>query len=257
MCTESFWKYFFEIFEDLPRQGPGTRESTERALGMVPPLSADQRILDVGCGTGAQTLDLARACPAQIVAVDNHAAFVDALARRTAELGLADRIETRVADMHDLPFSDGSFDLIWSEGAIFIMGFAQGIAAWRRLLRPGGHLVVSEYCWFTDDPPAELVEMHFDGCPEAGDLAARRSAVAANGYRLLGEFRLPEAGWWDNFYDPMGPVLARFRERHAAKPEALAVADHCQQEIDLCRRHAGTFGYVFFVMQPGEETVRR
>ena len=126
MSDDTFWSHFHEIFEALPRQGPGDRASTERALRLLPPLTPATRVLDVGCGSGAQTLDLARATEARIVAVDNHPPFVARLERRAAELGLGARITAEVGDMHDLPFADGSFDVIWSEGAIFVIGFGIG-----------------------------------------------------------------------------------------------------------------------------------
>jgi len=252
MSTDKFWSYFYEIYEAIPRQGPGNRESTERALRLLPPLTPGQRILDIGCGSGTQTIDLAQATEAQIVAVDNHPPFVSQLAKRAAELGLKERITAQVGDMNDLHFPDGSFDLIWSEGAIFIVGFAKGLAEWRRLLAPGGYLVVSEFCWFHDNPPADLQELFIDGCSDVGDVEARRRAVTANGYRLLGDFVLPETGWWENYYVPLAESLERFRRSHAGDAEALGVASRSQHEIDLYRKHVGAFGYVFFVMQGDE-----
>ena len=250
MSEDKFWSYFYEIYEAIPRQGPGDRESTERALRLLPPLTRSQRILDIGCGAGAQTIDIARATEAQIVAVDNHAPFVAQLARRADELGLADRIAAQVGDMNDLHFPDGSFDVIWSEGAIFIVGFAKGLASWRRLLAPGGHMVVSEFCWLSDNPPAELHELFTDGCSDVGDVDARRKAIAANGYRLLGDFVLPAVGWWENYYVPLADCLERFRAAHATDPEALDVAVRSQHEIELYRKYPEYFGYVFFVMTP-------
>ena len=246
---ETFWKYFKEIFEELPRQGPGTRESTERALKSIPLLNRENRILDVGSGTGAQTIDLAKATEAHITAIDNHPAFVEKLVKRSTELGFDKRIAAQVGDMADLKFPDESFDVVWSEGAIFVIGFAQGLSSWRRLLKPGGHMVISEYCWFKDNPPKELVELHFDGCPEAGTVAARKKDIDAQGYNLIDEFVLPAAGWWENFYDPLGHVLERFREKHSGNAEALEVATRCQLEIDLCRKYSDFFGYVFFVLK--------
>jgi SAM-dependent methyltransferase len=249
MPTDKFWCYFYEIYEAIPRQGPGSRESTERALRLLPSLESRQRILDIGCGSGEQTIDLAGLTEAQIVAVDNHPPFVNQLAKRVSDLSLGAKVTPQVGDMNDLKFPTGSFDVVWSEGAIFIIGFSEGLSRWRRLLSPGGYLVVSEFCWFDDNPSAELLEMFADGDYEVGNVESRRKSIAANGYRLLGEFVLPAVCWWENYYVPLAECLGRFRERHAGNPDALAVAARSQHEIDLYEKHPGAFGYVFFIMQ--------
>ena len=248
MSASKFWSSFYEIYEALPRQGPGDRQSTEQALRLLPPLTRGHRILDIGCGAGAQTIDLARATEASIVAIDNHQPFVSRLETRAAELGLADRITAQAGDMNDLHFSDGSFDVIWCEGAIFIIGFAKGLTAWRRLIAPGGHLVVSELCWLRADRPADL-EAFFkaEGADIAG-MADRRKDIVDRGYRLVGDFVLPAVGWWDNYYVPLAATLERFRVTHAGDQEALDVAARSEHEIDLYRTYPEHFGYGFFVM---------
>ncbi|MBN2494523.1 MAG: class I SAM-dependent methyltransferase [Deltaproteobacteria bacterium] len=249
MPAENSMQYFYEIYEAMPRQGPGDSASTRQALSHLPALTREHRILDIGCGSGAQTVDLARATEAQIVAIDNHPPFIARLVERVSELGLEERVAAQVGDMCDLRFSDGSFDALWSEGAIYFIGFAQGLAAWRRLLAPGGHLVVSELCWLRDDPAVEIVDFFEAEGADVGDLAARQKAVAASGYELVCDFVLPAFGWWENYYLPLGECLARFRSAHAGEPEALGVADRSQHEIDMYKKHADSFGYVFFVMR--------
>ena len=248
---EKFWSHFFEIYEDIPRQGPGDRESTERALRMLPPLTPNQRILDIGCGSGTQTIDLARATAAQILAVDSHEAFITELLKRAADQGLGSRIQTQIGDMNSLAFPDGSFDVIWCEGAIVIISgsFAKGISTWRRLLVPGGHMIVSELCWLRDDPPTEVKAFFEAEGAAVVDMDARRKDIAENGYRLVSDFVLPSVGWWDNYYVPLGAALERFRAAHAGDDEALEVAARSQFEIDLYRGYAEHFGYGFFVMQ--------
>ena len=251
MLSDKFWNYFFEIYEAIPRQGPGDRASTEQALRLLSPLTSHHRILDIGCGSGAQTIDLARATAAQIVAVDRHEAFVTQLVKRAADQGLGARIQAQVGDMNDLAFPDGSFDVIWCEGAIVIIigSFAKGLSTWRRLLVPGGYMVVSELCWLRDDPPTE-VKAFFDAeGADVTDTGTRRKDIVAAGYRLVGDFVLPTVGWWENYYVPLGTTLERFRVAHAGNDEALEVATRSQYEIDLYRRYQEHFGYGFFVMQ--------
>lgn len=251
MSSDKFWERFYEIYEAIPRQGPGDRQSTERALRLLPPLTRGQRLLDIGCGAGAQTTDLAQATEVEIVAIDSHEPFVARTTKRAAELGLADRITAMVGDMNDLRYPDASFDVIWCEGAIFIIGFAKGLATWRRLLVPGGHLAVSELCWLKADRPADLEAFFKAEGADISDLEARRKTIVECGYRLVGDFVLPAASWWDNYYTPLTKALEHFTARYADDQAVREVAARSQHEMDLYRRYPEHFGYGFFVMQRG------
>ncbi len=191
MVPDRATELFFELFSGLPRQGPGNTASTRRALGLVPGVGARTRVLDVGCGTGAQTLVLAHGSPARIVAVDNHPPFIDALSREARRLGIADRLEARVADMRSLDFADRSFDLIWCEGAIYNVGVEAGLRDWRRLLRRNGHVALTEACWRKPDPPAECTAFWNREYPTIRDTSVLLEAAEACGYETVGHFPLP------------------------------------------------------------------
>jgi SAM-dependent methyltransferase len=249
MSQERMTELFFEMFTGLRRQGPGDEASTLRALGLVPLLGPQARILDVGCGTGAQTLVLAGHTPARIVAVDNHAPFVEELNRSIQALGLGARVEARVGDMTALDFAPGSFDLIWSEGAIFVIGFERGLREWRRLLKPDGHVAVTEAAWLRDDPPPECAAFWQREYPAICDATAHRAVIEACGYARVGDFVVPASSWWDDYYRPLEQHVAAFRTRHPGEGDALALADQIQQEIEIWRRYSDYYSYVFYVMR--------
>ena len=240
---------FFELFSGLPRQGPGTAASTRRALGLVPGVGPRTRVLDVGCGTGAQTLVLALGSPARIVAVDNHPPFIDVLNREAHRLGVADRLEARVADMRRLGFPDRSFDLIWCEGAIYNVGVEAGLRDWRRLLRCDGHVALTEVCWRKPEPPAECAAFWEREYPAIRDTDALLEAVEACGYRTVGHFPLPASAWWDDYYRPLQDNLTAFRQRHRDARDAQELADQCQNEIDIWHAHSAFYGYEFLVLR--------
>jgi SAM-dependent methyltransferase len=207
-ALEVFWK----LHADLPKQGPGSDPSTRRALALVPDLPSAARILDLGCGPGRQSLVLARETGGHVTAVDRLPAFLEQLEERAETAGLADRIETVDASMGDLAYDDESFDLLWSEGAIYNIGFEKGLNAWCRLLQPGGSLAVSELAWLSDDPPEHIRRFWNHEYPAMQSREANERAVAAAGYQLLGGFVLPEADWWDDYYRPIDSRIEALRE---------------------------------------------
>lgn len=241
--------FFYQIFESLPRQGPGTSEATRKVWGLLPNVPPDAKILDVGCGSGTQTRDLAALTTGTITAVDNHQPFLDKIDAWVRKAGMADRVKTICASMDALPFPKRSFDLIWSEGAIFIVGFEQGLKLWKPLLKKGGYMVVSDAHWFLPNPPAELAKWwEVEGyVPVSEDEMKER--VKRAGLRLVATYRLPETGWWDNYLVPLQARTAELRKTHGKNPEDTALLNALEHEADMYRKYKRWYGYSFFVMQ--------
>jgi ubiquinone/menaquinone biosynthesis C-methylase UbiE len=242
-----FWELFFEVYTALPRQGPGNCACASRALDLCQGLPPSPAILDLGCGIGAQTLHLAELTSGSIVALDHHPAWITKLKRRATERGLCDRIDARVGDMTQLVFEPESFDLIWSEGALYNIGIENALQLCRPLLRRGGHLAFSDAVWKGADPPAEVrASFDFD-YPSMGWAADILEIIVRCGYELRGHFTLPDEAWWDDFYTPMTIRVTQLLEKYQDDPEALEVLEQLAQEPELHRTYAGYYGYEFFV----------
>ncbi|MBN1558286.1 MAG: class I SAM-dependent methyltransferase [Lentisphaerae bacterium] len=230
------------------RQGPGGDAETEQALelGRVD-RTAPLTVADIGCGTGASALLLARLLNARITAVDVLPDFLDELAKRAQRMGVADRISTRACSMDDLPFADASLDVIWSEGAIYNIGFEKGVADWRRYLKAGGLLVASEITWITDARPAELQD-HWDReYPEIDVASAKIRILEKHGYAPAGYFVLPERCWLDAYYRPMQAGFEDFLKRHGNSEAARAVVTAEQREIDLYETYKAYISYGVYI----------
>lgn len=230
------------------RQGPGDDESTRRAAELSGLRGAHGlRVADIGCGTGASTLVLAAELDAEIVAVDLFAGFLGRLEATAEQRGLGERITTLEASMDDLPFADGSLDAIWSEGAIYIIGFERGAREWRRFLRPGGVLAVSELTWLTHERPAELESHWMAEYPEVGTASAKLAVLEASGYAPIGYFPLAERCWLERYYRPLQARFDDFLARHDHAEAARALVEAEQAEISLYERYSSFVSYGYYV----------
>ncbi len=241
---------FLELHADLPRQAPGSREATLRALALFPDLPPQPRVLDLGCGPGAQSLVLAEAAQARITAVDMHRGFLVELATRAAAAGLADRITPIHADMSELPpdVPRRAFDLAWSEGAVYSIGFDRGLRIIRDHLVPGGGVCVSELSWLVPPAqrPAEVTAFWTAEYAAIREVEANTRAMAEAGFEVLEVFTLPDEAWWTEYYAPLEARLEAFLARHPGDPAATAVAESDRREMALHRAYAHVYGYVFY-----------
>ena len=244
-----FREIFFEVYENLPRQGPGSRAGAERALSLCRDLPLSPAVLDLGCGTGAQTLYLSELTSGSIVAIDSHAPSIERLRATLAARGLSQRVQAQVGDMAHPDWPPGSFDLVWSEGAIYNIGIENALTICRGLLRPGGYLAFTDAVWRKEDPPPEVKAGFDPDYPTMGRVEDVLIAIESCGFAQLGHFPLPEEAWWNDFYTPMEHRIDELRIKYANDAEASSILDQLAQEPELHRRFSDYYAYEFFVVR--------
>lgn len=245
---------FYEVHSNLPREGPGDNQSTEKAYKMLKNLPAKPRILDIGCGPGMQTVTVEKLSQGQITAVDNHQAFLDQLNRSAQKERVDSRITTVKGDMFNLQFQKESFDLIWCEGAIFIIGFEKGLREWRPLLSENGYLVTSELSFLRKDLPPELdayMKEMYAGLENSAANTVEENIETAKkaGYKVIDTFILPKSGWWDNYYTPIEAKLPALKTKYKDEPDALGYLAGEEREIEMFRKYSDYYGYAFYILQ--------
>ena len=205
------------------------------------------KIADIGCGTGAFTLTLTRLLNVRITAVDFLQEFLDVLESKSEAEGISDKIVTLCCSMDSLPFEDEEFDDIWSEGAIYNIGFEKGVRGWHRFLKTGGLLVASEITWITNTRPL-AIQKHWEGeYPEIDTASSKMSLLEKNWYSPIGYFVLPEHCWLDNYYRPMQDSFNDFLERYRNSEEALAIVEAETREIELYENYKSYYSYGVYI----------
>ncbi len=243
------YQLLIDLHKNATRQGPGGDAETLKALDLaMVDLSAPLKLADIGCGTGASTLLLAQRLPkAHITAVDFLPEFLEVLEKKAKNLGLSEKITTLAGSMDALPFADEEFDLIWSEGAIYNMGFEKGIKDWKRFLKPGGVLVVSEITWITDTRPVEIQDYWEAEYPEIDVASAKINILETHGYSPMGYFVLPEPCWLDNYYLPLQNSFDEYLIQNGNSQEVCAIVDAEQQEIKMYDKYKAYYSYGVYI----------
>ena len=236
-----------EYFSSIDRQGPGSEEMTKQAIRYISGLSADTKIADLGCGTGGQTITLAQNTPSQITALDLFPAFIDKLKTRLHSLNLSDRVSTIIGSMGELPFTENEWDVIWSEGAIYNIGFQHGLSYWHRFIKSGGYIAVTEASWLTESRPKEIEEFWTDAYPEIDTISNKVRQLQSAGYVSIATFVLPEECWTDNFYEPQKKAQEIFLNNHAGNTTAEELVANMRHEADLYAKYKQYYGYVFYI----------
>ena len=236
-----------DYFGRLERQGPGSPESTIRALSFIDNFSNELNIADFACGTGGQTMILAQNTKGTITGLDLSPDFIEKFNTNAEKLGLQNRIKGIVGSMDNLPFQNEEFDVIWSEGAIANIGFEKGLNYWKGFLKKDGYIAVTYESWFTDERPDEIEKFWVDAVPEIDTIGHNISILQKSGYSLVAAFTLPEKCWTDTYFIPQKAIQKAFLEKNAGNKAAEAFVEYMKYEAELYSKYQQYYGYVFYI----------
>lgn len=236
-----------DYYSHVKRQGPGSPEVTIKALSFIEGLTDDSRIADLGCGTGGQTMVLAQQARGRVTGIDLFPKFIDLFNANAAALNLQERVKGVVGSMDQLTFQNEELDLIWSEGAIYNIGFERGLNEWRRFLKPGGYVAVTEASWFTQERPVEIDAFWQDAYPEIDTIPNKVAQLQKAGYLPVASFMLPDNCWTTHFYEPQVTVQEAFLEQNTGNKTVEEFIANQRHEKKLYDKYKDFYGYAFYI----------
>jgi SAM-dependent methyltransferase len=230
----------------MEKLGPGGNIHTIHVLNLLRERRFEL-IVDAGCGTGRQTLALAKELGILIHAVDTYEPFLNDLTRRAREAGIENLVQTHCMDMKDIPEVFQQIDLLWSEGAAYNIGFPNALSAWATAIKPGGFAVVSELSWLSEQVPDVVRRFFLNGYPDMQSVQDNIAVAENAGYEVLGTYVLPAEAWVEGYYDILGPRAKALADHPDAAVRDFAL--ETMEEIDVFERSENSYGYVFYVLQ--------
>lgn len=234
----------YEIFGKCKQQGPGSKSTTEEAFKLTGITDMNISALDIGCGTGRQTIDLANIGLKEITAIDNSALFTEILNKKGVEAITAETIS-----MFDLPFDKDRFDLIWSEGAIYFLGFKKGLETLNKYLKKNGVIALSEVTYLEKDIPQPCREFWDKEYPEIGTVSQKIAAAEDCGYSYLASFKIPDDDWIENYYKPFFKVMDEHKRKYPDSQGVIDIEREMRSEYEFFMKYKRYYGYVFYIFK--------
>ena len=193
-------------------------------------------------------MTLAQNAPGQVTGLDLFPDFISIFNRNVHALDLSDRVKGIVGSMVEpLPFGKESLDLIWSEGAIYNIGFERGLNEWKQYLKTGGFIAVSESSWFTAERPAEIHDFWMAHYPEIDTIPNKVAQMQHAGYVPVATFILPEHCWTEHFFAPCRKMQEAFLSKHAGNRTVKELIANQRHEMELYQTYKEFYGYVFYI----------
>jgi len=235
----------YKFYDGLETLGPGSEETTIRLFELIPSSSGSINAIDIGCGTGRSSMVLAKH-GVKVTAVDDYQPFLDSLDEKAKKEGLAEQIYTLNLSMDQLKLPSNSFDLVWSEASVYVLGFEKALQTWKKLLKPNGYMVVTECCWTSDSPSKEVSDFWSEEYPGMFTVTEAQRIAEKTGFEVFDTHTLPESDW-ENYYKPQNKRITELEE--GAGPEMEQVIEHTRKEIAIRDKYNSDYEYVAFILR--------
>ncbi len=236
----------YEFFSNTDRQGPGSPRETMKALSFIDGLTEKSKIADIGCGTGGQTMVLGKNTPCEIIGVDAWPGFINQFNQNAKIKNLQNRVKGIVGSMENLPFKEEEFDLIWSEGAIYNIGFKRGLREWRKFLKQGGYIAVTENTWFSDERPTEIQDFWQKIYPEIDTIPNKVAQMQKAGFLPVATYILPDTIWLD-YYSWQTLRRESFLKKYNGNKNIEEFVASMRYEAELYYKYKAYYGYMFYI----------
>ncbi len=218
---------FMVVLEEVEQVRAGFLKYTRKAFLKLPRLE-NPRILDIGCGSGVPTIELAKLSGGVVTGIDIDQSCIDEFNRKIKEENLADRVKALKISLYEMKFPDETFDVVWSEGVVGNIGFETSLKEWRRLLKHNGYLVI-----------------HYQ-VNRVADVLPRMSQL---GYSLTDTLPLPEDAWRTEFYRPIEEKMDILLRKYRNNADALKLLNQHKNEMGMVRKTPSNFICAFYIMK--------
>jgi ubiquinone/menaquinone biosynthesis C-methylase UbiE len=198
-----------------------------KAYSYIPKIK-NPNILDVGCGTGVPTIELAKISGGYVTGIDLDVSLLDILRKKIIDTELERQLSIINKSIFLMDFPKESFDIIWSEGAVFVIGFEKSIKNWYKFLKPNGFLVLHD---------------------DIKDKNKKLGLVEKYGYKLTAQFDLSFEIWWNDYYSKVEKLVENYKDKYPNDLDLRKEIDSDQNQVNMCKSTPEIISSFYIILQ--------
>ncbi|MFW9876520.1 MAG: class I SAM-dependent methyltransferase [Candidatus Thorarchaeota archaeon] len=217
-----------EILKELDADGLRSvfLKYTRKAFESIPEIDKP-RILDIGCGTGVPTLELASISNGEITGIDIDQGALDKLNLKIKEKGLSDRVKVYNRSINDTRFDDETFDILWEEGTIHLLDLKKTLTECNRVLKLNGFMVSGEASNWSD---------------------RKLKHFPRYGFNLIKQIPWETECWWTEYYSPLEQKINFLQKKYENVDEIEEIRRHIT-EIAMVKKNPAGFDCITYILQ--------
>lgn len=217
-----------DILKELDAEGLRSvfLEYTRKAFESIPRID-NPHILDLGCGTGTITLELARLSNGEITSIDIDQNALDKLNHKIIEKGLSEKIKVYNRSAYYTQFEDETFDIIWEEGVIHLLDFKKAITECNRILKVNGYMISTEANNWADKKLKHFPKF---------------------GFKVLKQIPWAKECWWKEYYAPLEKKINILRKKYENIDDIEEIKHHIM-EIEMVSKNTRGFECTTYILQ--------
>lgn len=217
-----------EILRELDADGLRSvfLKYTREAYESIPKMD-NPHILDIGCGTGMLTLELAQLSNGNLTGIDIDQSALDKLNLKMKQNGLSDRIKVYNRSIYSTKFENDRFDILWEEGVIHLLDLKRTLTECTRILKLNGFMVTGEATnW------ANRKLKHF----------------SRFGFKVIKQIPWKPKCWWTEYYAPLEEKINTLRKKYDNLDDIQEIHHHLM-EIKMVEKDPAAFDCITYVME--------
>jgi ubiquinone/menaquinone biosynthesis C-methylase UbiE len=200
---------------------------TREAFESIPAIK-QPNILDLGCGTGVPTLEVAGLSDGKIVAVDTDRASLDVLRKKIEILNLKERISIVQSSVFEADLPENHYDIIVAEGIFHIIGFEKGLRTFSRLLKDNGYFMIHD---------------------EFRDEKKKLKVIARYRFELVKFFIIDEKIWWEEYYGYMEKKIMNMEKTDSDHSITKELLEPLKDEIAMFKKNPSGNRSIYYVLK--------